>query len=937
MSQDYNATINLPATEFSMRGNLTQKEPVMLEEWENNRIYYKMIEKNEGKPSYILHDGPPYANGSIHLGTALNKVLKDIIVKYKNMTGYCAPYVPGWDTHGLPIELKAMKSIGVENGAISPVELRKHCKEFALSHVENQMAQFKRLGTLGNYDNPYLTLKPAFEAKQIEVFGKMATQGYIYKGLKPVYWCPECQTALAEAEIEYNDDPCHSIYVKFRVSDDKGLFTNLGLDLDKTFFVIWTTTTWTLPGNLAICLGPDYEYTVVQAGDENYVMAKELAPAAMKAKGIEEYTMTGSFLGKELEYIQTEHPFMNRKSPIIVGDHVTLESGTGCVHTAPGHGVEDFEVCKNYKEIPIVVPVDSKGILTKDAGEFEGLTTTDANKAIAQKLEDIGALFALEKIVHQYPHCWRCKQPVLFRATEQWFCSVDGFKDEAIKAIESVEWIPGWGEERIKGMVRDRSDWCISRQRTWGVPIPIIYCKDCNKAIINETTIKAIADLFRKEGADAWYTKELSEFIPADVKCECGCSEFTKEFDIMDVWFDSGVTNAAVLEEWDELHAPADLYLEGADQYRGWFQSSLLNSVVWRGIAPYKAVCTHGWVVDGEGKKMSKSLGNGIEPDEIVNEYGADILRLWVASSDYHSDIRISKEILKQLSDAYKKIRNTARFILGNLCNGDGFNPDTDSVKYDDLLEIDKYALTRYETLISKVKAGYDAFDFHVAFHAIHNFCVTDMSNFYLDIIKDRLYCTREKSLERRSAQTVMHTILSGISRLIAPIMSFTAEEIWKYIPHSKDDDTRSIMLNDMPVVENLSATKEFLDKWAVIYSLRESVNKALEIKRNEKLIGKSLEAKATLYCDGADYDLVSSLADRLAEVFIVSKVEVIKGTDGEVDLGFTKPDGTVGGLKITITKAEGEKCERCWTFSETVGKNAEHPTLCERCAKEVQ
>ena len=664
MAMDYNKTLNLPKTDFPMRGNLPKREPETLKKWEDERLYYKMIEKNKDKKPYILHDGPPYANGQIHLGTALNKTLKDFIIKHKNMSGYYAPYVPGWDTHGLPIELKAMKDIGVENGAIPPVELRKQCKNFALKHVKSQMEQFKRLGSIGDYDDPYLTLKPEYEARQVEVFGKMAKEGYMYKGLKPVYWCPDCNTALAEAEIEYANDPCTSIYVKFNVVDDKGIFTSMGIDLSKVYFVIWTTTTWTIPGNLAICLGPEYEYTLVKNDDEYYVTALELADATMKSAGIESYETIGSFKGAELEYIKTKHPLYDRLSPVIVGDHVTLESGTGCVHTAPGYGVEDFEVCKNYDDIDILVCVDARGRQTEEAGEFAGLDTNEANKAIAAKLEECGALLASEKITHQYPHCWRCSSPIIYRATEQWFCSVNGFKDEAVKAIENVKWIPEWGEDRIKGMVRDRSDWCISRQRTWGVPIPIIYCKDCGKPIVTDETIKAISELFRKEGADAWWTREVKEFIPESVKCECGCGEFTKEYDIMDVWFDSGVSHTAVMDEYDSLSWPADLYLEGADQYRGWFQSSLLTSVVYKGTAPYKAVCTHGWVVDGQGKTMHKSLGNGIDPAEIIDQYGADILRLWVASSDYHSDIRISKEILGQLSDAYKKIRNTARFIL---------------------------------------------------------------------------------------------------------------------------------------------------------------------------------------------------------------------------------------------------------------------------------
>lgn len=630
MSQDYNATLNLTKTDFPMRANLPQREPAMLQEFERRGLYKKLMKKNAGKPNYTLHDGPPYANGNIHMGTALNKVLKDIIIRHKNMSGFIAPYIPGWDTHGLPIELKALKKDGVNPATISPVELRKLCREFAESFIDTMSDQFKRLGVIGDFDNPYKTLRPSFEAKQIEVFGEMAKKGYIYKGLKPVYWCTECGTALAEAEIEYEDDPCYSIYVKFNVTDDKGVFSKLGIDPKDVYFVIWTTTTWTLPGNVAICLGPNYEYTLVKTGGQYLVMAKDLVDAAMKDAKITDYETVGSFLGSELEYMKTAHPFLDREPLVIVGDHVTLESGTGCVHTAPGHGVEDFEVCQNYKELPVIVPVDSEGRLTELAGEFVGLSTDDANKAIAKKLDETGHLFALVKIVHQYPHCWRCKKPILFRATEQWFCSVDGFKDDAIKAIETVNWIPEWGEERIKGMVRDRSDWCISRQRTWGVPIPILYCKDCGKPIVNDQTIKAISDLFRAEGSDAWYIKEPSEFLPAEVACECGCHEFTKETDIMDVWFDSGVSHAAVIDEREELHFPADLYLEGADQYRGWFQSSLLTSVAYKGVAPYKNVCTHGWVVDGEGKKMSKSLGNGVEPAEIVKQYGADILRLWV-------------------------------------------------------------------------------------------------------------------------------------------------------------------------------------------------------------------------------------------------------------------------------------------------------------------
>ena len=698
MPQDYNKTMNLPKTDFPMRASLPQRESAMLESWDQNGLYRKMIAKNAGKPRYVLHDGPPYANGDIHLGTALNKVLKDMIVRYKNMAGFQAPYVPGFDTHGLPTELKARKKAGVENSSvISPVELRKICREFALGYIGDQTSQFKRLGVLGDWENPYITLLPEFEARQIEVFGEMACKGYIYKGLKPVYWCPECETALAEAEIEYAEDPCYSVYVKFPVKDDKGKLAALGADLENTCFVIWTTTTWTLPGNVAICVGPQFTYALVKAGNEYYVMAEALYQNAMQQAGITDYEVVGTIEGSELEYMVARHPFIDKDSLVIVGDHVTLESGTGCVHTAPGHGVEDYDVCRNYPEIEIVVPVDNKGRMTAESGQFAGLTTDEANKAIAKHMEETGSLFAMEKIIHQYPHCWRCKKPVLFRATEQWFCSIDKFKEDAVKAIEDVQWIPAWGQDRITSMVRERADWCISRQRKWGVPIPILYCKDCGKPVITPETIKIISGIFRKEGSDSWYSRPAKDFLPEGYVCEdCGCTEFKQEQDIMDVWFDSGSTHAAVLEMRDELKWPADLYLEGADQYRGWFQSSLLTSVATKGSAPYKAVVTHGWVVDGEGRKMSKSLGNGILPPEIVNQYGADILRLWVASSDYHADIRISKEILKQLSEAYRKIRNTARFILSNL--GD-FNPDTDSVTDDKFEPIDRWALMRLDNL----------------------------------------------------------------------------------------------------------------------------------------------------------------------------------------------------------------------------------------------
>ncbi len=920
MSVDYNSTMNLPKTDFPMRGNLPQKEPEMIKRWQDQKLYQKLMEKNEGLPLYVLHDGPPYANGDIHMGTALNKVLKDIIIKYKNMSGYKAPYIPGWDTHGLPIELKAMKKVGVEN-INSALDLRKVCKEFALHYVDVQRNEFIRLGSIGDYEHPYLTLQPKHEAEQIRIFGEMAKKDFIYKGLKPVYWCPECKTALAEAEIEYAEDPCNSIYVKFKVEDDGGKLAALNTELDKTYFVIWTTTTWTLPGNLAICLGPEYDYVAVHANGEYYIMAKELVESAMKAAKIADYTVSEvSVKGKELEYIKYRHPFIDRVSPIIVGDHVTLESGTGCVHTAPGHGVEDFEVCVNhYPEIPIIVPVDGDGKLTEEAGEFCGLTTNDANKAILTKLTELNALFAVEKIIHQYPHCWRCKSPIIFRATEQWFCSIDGFKEDACKAIDTVQWIPEWGGDRIKGMVMDRSDWCISRQRTWGVPIPIFYCKHCGKPIINEDSINAIANLYEKEGSDAWYKYEANEILPEGFKCECGCTEFTKEMDIMDVWFDSGVSHAAVCNEEHGLRWPADLYLEGADQYRGWFQSSLLTSVAAKGSAPYKAVCTHGWVVDGEGKAMHKSLGNGMSPDEVTDKYGADILRTWVASSDYHADIRISQDILKQLSDAYRKIRNTARFILSNL--GD-FNPDTDSVSVEKLDGIDKWAMARMDEIIEKCKAAYDKFDFHIVYSTMRDFCTIDLSNFYLDILKDRLYVEKADSESRRAAQTVIYNILRTMTLYLAPVISFTAEEIWGYMPRSEKDDAESVFFNKLPEKSGISADEEFMEKWEKIDELRDIVNKALEEARGQKLIGKSLEAKVTLNCGRDWYEFAKSVENDLVAAFIVSAVSVEKS---EFD-----------GVDVKVEVAPGEKCERCWTHSDTVGKCAEHPTLCARCAEIV-
>ncbi|MDQ5983830.1 MAG: Isoleucine--tRNA ligase [Eubacteriales bacterium SKADARSKE-1] len=927
MAKDYNNTLNLPKTEFPMRAGLPKSEPLMLKNWEDNNIHKKLMKKNEGKPLYVLHDGPPYANGSIHMGHALNKVLKDIIVRYKNMSGFKSPFVPGWDTHGLPTELKARAKEGVKNSeSVNDVELRELCEEFVKGYIDEQREGFKRLGVIGDWDNPYITMQKAFEATQIEVFADMADKGYIYRGLKPVYWCPECKTALAEAEIEYSQDKCHSIYVKFRVTDDKGRLESLGADINKTYFVIWTTTTWTLPGNVAICVGSSFNYALIKCNDEYYVMAEELYKKAMEIAGLEDYEVLGTIKGADLEYMKTQHPFLDRESLVIVGNHVTLESGTGCVHTAPGHGIEDFGVCQNYPELSMVVPVDASGYLTEEAGQFSGLSIEKAGKPIADYLDSIGALFALQKIEHQYPHCWRCKEPVLFRATEQWFCSVDAFKDKAIEEIKKVRWIPDWGEDRIISMVKERKDWCISRQRKWGVPIPIFFCSQCGEPLIDKSVMLSVADVFREEGSNAWFLKEASEFLPKNITCKkCGGHKFIKEKDIMDVWFDSGVSHTAVCKNRPELHWPADLYLEGSDQYRGWFQSSLLTSVATTGKAPYKAVVTHGWVVDGEGKKQSKSEGNGIEPQTIIDQYGADILRLWVASADYHADVRISQEILKQLSESYRKIRNTARYILGNLYD---FDPNENMVSLDDLLPLDKWAIDKLNNVIAKAHSGYENFEFHQVYHSIHNFCVVDLSNFYLDVLKDRLYVEKKDSTSRRAAQTAIYIILDSLVRLLGPILAFTSDEIWHYMPHKKTDNTEYVLFNEIPKGIDLKVDDKFIKMWDQLENVREDVKKALEIARKEKVIGSSLDAKVELHCEDELYDFIKPLINSLKEIFIVSQVEVINDNNGEFKGEMIK------GLSVNVLHASGEKCERCWTYSETVLKNEEK--ICERCAKIV-
>lgn len=923
----YNETLNLPKTDFPMRGNLPQKEPEILAKWEEIDVYRVVQEANRGKPRFILHDGPPYANGNIHLGHTLNKVLKDIIIKYRTQNGYDSPYVPGWDTHGLPIEQQAIKALGLNRHATDPVEFRRHCREYALKYLGLQREQFKRLGVRGDWENPYVTLDPKFEAVQIGVFGEMAKKGYIYKGLKPVYWCPHCETALAEAEIEYAEKRSASIYVKFPVVQAAGLLAQ-----DNTYFVIWTTTPWTLPANMAVCVHPELEYNLLKVGEERYVIAKELQDSFLDVlKKQEDYqgvtvSVEETYQGEELEGIICKHPLFERQSVVILGEHVTTEQGTGCVHTAPGHGVDDFEVGKKYN-LEVLSPIDNAGKFTKEAGKYEGIFAEDANKMITMDLKAEEKLLSLGFIKHQYPHCWRCKNPIMFRATEQWFASIDGFRAQALKVInEEVKWIPAWGKDRIHNMIADRGDWCISRQRTWGVPIPIFYCLDCNKEIINDQTITHLQELFARHGSDVWWAREAKDLLPEGFTCpECGAGEFRKETDIMDVWFDSGSSHMAVLETRPDLQWPADLYLEGSDQHRGWFNSSLSTSVAVRGKAPYKAVLTHGFLVDEQGRKMSKSAGNGIDPLDVIKQMGADILRLWVSSADYRNDVAVSPNILKQISEAYRKIRNTCRYLLGNLSD---FDPLQDKVDYEDMVEIDKWALLKLHKLISKVTEAYESYDFHVVYHSIHNFCSVDMSAIYLDIIKDRVYTEKAESRLRRSSQTVSYEILMALVKMLTPILAFTTEEIWRYLPGAEEI---TVQTAGWPKYRPEMADEKLEEKWEKILAVREFVAKPLEEARRNKTIGHSLDAQVSIFANDQWLSFLQTLEEDLANYFITSAVVLLPESDA--------PEGCyrsedMAGLAVTVAKAPGEKCERCWIYSETVGENIEHPTLCKRCSR---
>ena len=914
---DYNKTINLPKTEFPMRAGLPAREPAMLERWQEMDLYHELLKKNEGKPRYALHDGPPFSNGALHMGHALNKSIKDFMVRSAAMRGYYTPYIPGWDNHGMPIESAIIKKNKLNRKKMSVPEFRSACHEFAQHYVDVQREGFKRMGVIGDWEHPYLTMDPGFEAEEVKVFGAMYKKGVIYKGLKPVYWCPHDETALAEAEIEYQDDPVTTVYVKFPMHDDQG---KLGAyDKDKLFFVIWTTTIWTLPGNLAIALHPRDSYALVKAdGGEVYIMAEALVEKVMKVGAVENYEIVETHPGSFFENMLADHPFLPKTSRLVNAEYVTMDSGTGCVHTAPGFGADDYQTCKRYG-MEMVVPVDDRGRHTDYAGKYAGMSTDESNPVILADMKESGALFASEDIVHSYPHCWRCKHPIIFRATPQWFCSVDAFKDDAVAATENVRWIPGWGKDRMISMIQERADWCISRQRRWGLPIPVFYCEDCGKPVCDDATIEAVSALFKAEGSNAWYEKDAANILPAGYKCpHCGGVHFTKEEDTLDGWFDSGSTHFASMQK-DQGFWPATVYMEGLDQYRGWFQSSLLTAVGALGKgAPFQECVTHGWTVDGEGKAMHKSLGNGVDPADIFKKFGADMIRLWAGSADYHADVRCSDNIFKQLSQSYLKFRNTARYCLGNL---DGFNAN-DLVKPQDMLELDRWAVTRLNALIQRCEAAYQNYEFHVVSHAVNDFCVVELSSFYLDIIKDRLYCEEADGLPRRSAQTALWLILDTMTKIFAPILAFTCDEIWQAMPHREGDDPRNVLLNQMnKPFADYALDGAAMAVWEELVKVRDAVNGALEAARNEKKIGKSLEARVKLTVPQELANQKFMDADELADLLIVSQVRVSTGTEINVD----------------VEPAQGAKCERCWKILPSVGKDGEHPALCARCAGVVR
>ena len=920
----YKETINLPDTDFPMRANLSERELEYQKLWKENNVYEKAIENRKDNEPFILHDGPPYANGDIHIGHALNKVLKDIVTRYSTLKGYYSPYVPGWDTHGLPIEHQVSKEMGDKIKELSVAELREKCKDYALKYVDRQKDQFKRLGVWGEWENPYLTLNPEYEVKQIEVFGEMAKKGLFYKGQKPVHWCPSCETALAEAEVEYHTDRTPSIYVKFPFAEEVEV-GNVKLSPKDSFMVIWTTTPWTIPSNLAITLHPDFDYVVVQVGNDKLVIAEKLVDEVMEKVGIDEYeVISDTFKGKKLEKINTNHPFMDRKSLIILGEHVTLEDGTGCVHTAPGHGHDDFIVGQEYG-LDVYAPMDSRGYFTEEAGEFAGMHYDKANIKVTDMLKERNLLLELNFIDHQYPHCWRCKGPLVFRATDQWFASIEAIKEETLKAIHDVKWFPAWGEKRMANMVSERTDWCISRQKKWGVPIPIFYCDDCGESIINDDTLDAVKSIFLKEGSNAWYKYEAAEILPKGYKCpNCESSNLSKEEDIMDVWFDSGSSHKAVLEQRENLNWPAQVYLEGTDQYRGWFNSSLLTAVATEGKAPYEEVVTNGFTVDEKGNKMSKSQGNVVSPHKIIDQYGADILRLWVASSNFKDDVRVSDKILKQNSEVYRRIRNTFRFILGNTSD---FVKQENYVKFEDRKEIDKWIGIKLKELTDNVNKAYREYEYHKVYHAVHNFCTVEMSSLYMDIIKDRLYTDETNSLSRRSAQSALFDIMITLVKIVSPILVHTSEEVWQYVLE-KTELEESVFLSDWPVFSDSYEDDQLINKWNNLLDIRKDVSKALEIARNNKTIGNSLEARVEITTDDEQTGkLLNKEFNSLADFFIVSEVDLKDNLEKDTYQGENSK------ITIYVEEAKGKKCERCWKFDTTVGEDEDYEDVCERCA----
>ncbi|UOQ85506.1 isoleucine--tRNA ligase [Gracilibacillus salinarum] len=910
---EYKKTLKMPQTDFPMRGNLPNKEPKLQEKWDSEHLYQQVQQRTEGRPLFILHDGPPYANGDIHMGHALNKVLKDFIVKYKSMAGFHAPYVPGWDTHGLPIE-QALAKKKVNRKKMTVSEFRQKCAEYALKQVDNQRTQFKQLGVRGDWENPYITLDKAYEASQIKVFGEMAKKGYIYKGRKPVYWSPSSESALAEAEIEYQDKRSASIYVAFDVKDGKQL-----LDGDEKF-IIWTTTPWTIPANLAISVHPNLDYAVVKEAGSKYIVAHDLLEEVKEQLEWQQAEEVKTFKGQDAEYVVAQHPFYDRESLVILGEHVTTDSGTGLVHTAPGHGEDDFIIGKKYG-LDVLCPVDEKGNFTDEAPGFEGQFYDAANKVVTEKLEEANALLKMNFITHSYPHDWRTKKPTIFRATSQWFASIKDFREDILSEIKRINWLPGWGETRLFNMVRDREDWCISRQRTWGVPIPVFYGED-KTPIINDQTIEHVAALFEEHGSNIWFDWDAKDLLPEAFSSEHSPNgEFTKETDIMDVWFDSGSSHQGVLESRKELQRPADVYLEGSDQYRGWFNSSISTAVAVTGKSPYETVISHGFALDGQGRKMSKSVGNVVVPSKIMKQYGADILRLWVASVDYQADVRISDEIIKQSAEGYRKIRNTFRFLLGNLAD---FNLE-DKVSDEQLEEIDRYMLYRLQQVIEKARNAYDAYDFSTVYQTIHHFCTIDLSSFYLDFAKDILYIEAENDHRRRSIQTVYHEIITSLVQLLTPILTHTMEEVWQYIPGV---EAASPQLTDMPAPKELPGQEALAAKWSQFMEVRDDILKALEEARAEKTIGKSLEARVTIKANNQEIATLLQEIPYLHQLLIVSHVEVVDQLE----------DGKqYDHVSVHINKHDGETCERCWVVADTVGEDPDHPTLCQRCAQVVK